>query len=109
MYPPANDDLTTPVDKTLLQAQPVDEQKAPVGDAFTCVLSESDTESQFAHDCTVDERVKFFFKLPSRFKVATLWQLQPRLAVVLENDERCTSWQKPNPPPCALTGDRRRI
>ena len=53
------------------------------------MLSESDTESQFAHDCTVDERVKFFFKLPSRFKVATpLGSYNPDWAVVLENDER---------------------
>ena len=89
VYPPAKDDMTTPVEKTLLQAQPVDEQKAPLGDAFTCVLSESDTESQFAHDCTVDQRVKFFFKLPKRFKVATpLGTYNPDWAVVLEDDAR---------------------
>jgi len=64
VYPPANDELTTPIHKTLLEAQPVDEGKNPLGDAFTCVLSESDPESQFAHDCSIDERVKFFFKLP---------------------------------------------
>ena len=89
VYPPAKDDMTTPVEKTLLQAQPVDEQKSPLGDAFTCVLSESDTESQFAHDCTVDQRVKFFFKLPKRFKVATpLGTYNPDWAVVLEDDAR---------------------
>ena len=89
VYPPANDELTTPVEKTLLQAQPIDEQKAPLGEAFACVISESDTESQFAHDCTVDPRVKFFFKLPRRFKVATpIGTYNPDWAVVLEDDAR---------------------
>lgn len=89
VYPPAQDDMTTPIEKTLLQAQPLDEQKAPVGEAFSCVLSDSDTESQFAHDCTVDERVKFFFKLPGKFKIPTpLGTYNPDWAVVLENDRR---------------------
>ena len=89
VYPPADDELTTPVEKTLLQAQPLDEDKGPLGDPFACVLSDSDTESQFAHDCSVDERVKFFFKLPSRFKIPTpLGTYNPDWAVVLENDTR---------------------
>jgi len=89
VYPPANDEMTTPVDKTLLQAQPLDRDKLPSGDSFACVLSDSDTESQFAHDCSVDERVKFFFKLPRRFKIPTpLGTYNPDWAVVLENDTR---------------------
>ena len=89
VYPPADDELTTPVEKTLLQAQPLDEDKGPLGDPFACVISDSDTESQFAHDCSVDERVKFFFKLPSRFKIPTpLGTYNPDWAVVLENDAR---------------------
>ena len=89
VYPPARDDMTAPIEKTLLQAQPLDEQKAPVGEAFSCVLSDSDTESQFAHDCSVDERVKFFFKLPPKFKIPTpLGTYNPDWAVVLENDVR---------------------
>lgn len=89
VYPPANDDLTTPIRKTLLEAQPVDEDKNPLGDAFTCVLSESDPESQFAHDCSIDERVRFFFKLPSAFRIATpLGSYNPDWAVVFENDTR---------------------
>lgn len=89
VYPPANDDLTTPIHKTLLEAQPVDEDKNPLGDAFTCVLSESDPESQFAHDCSIDERVKFFFKLPGEFKISTpLGSYNPDWAVVFENDAR---------------------
>lgn len=89
VYPPADDDTTTPVSKTLLQAQRLDEQKSLVGDPFSCVLSDSDTESQFAHDCSVDDRVKFFFKLPSRFKIPTpLGTYNPDWAVVLEDDTR---------------------
>ena len=89
VYPPANDELTTQIRKTLLEAQPVDEDKNPLGDAFTCVLSESDPESQFAHDCSIDERVKFFFKLPGAFKIDTpLGTYNPDWAVVFENDAR---------------------
>lgn len=89
VYPSANDALTTPVEKTLLQAQPLNENKEAVGDAFACVLSDSNTESQFAHDCTVDERVKFFFKLPRTFKISTpLGGYNPDWAVVFENDTR---------------------
>jgi type III restriction enzyme len=89
VYPPANEDRTTPVEKTLLQAQPLDEQRTPLGDPFACVLSDSDTESQFAHDCSVDPRVKFFFKLPGRFKIPTpLGTYNPDWAVVLEDDAR---------------------
>jgi len=89
VYPPANDELTTPICKTLLEAQPVNEDKDPVGDAFSCVLSESEPESKFAHDCSIDERVKFFFKLPGEFKIPTpLGTYNPDWAVVFENDAR---------------------
>lgn len=89
VYPPANDHLTTKLSKTLLQAQPLDEQKEPVGDPFDCVLSDSDVESQFAHDCALDERVKLFFKLPGKFKIPTpLGFYNPDWAVVFENDTR---------------------
>ena len=60
-----------------------------MGDAFSRVLSESDPESQFAHDCTIDERVRFFFKLPSEFKIDTpLGSYNPDWAVVFESDSR---------------------
>lgn len=89
VYPPAHDDVTTPISKTLLQAQPLDEQKLDKGEPFSCVLSDSDVESQFAHDCSVDERVKFFFKLPSQFKIPTpLGTYNPDWALVFENDSR---------------------
>lgn len=89
VYPPANDELTTPISKTLLEAQLLDENKNPQGESFTCVLSDSTPESQFAHDCSLDERVKFFFKLPRVFKIATpLGSYNPDWAVVFENDSR---------------------
>ena len=89
VYPSADDELTTPISKTLLEAQPLDEHKEPLGDPFACVLSDSDTENQFAHDCSVDERVKFFFKLPNRFRIPTpLGTYNPDWAVVFEDDAR---------------------
>ena len=89
VYPPAANDVTTPICKTVLEAQVLDEHKQPVGDAFSCVLSDSVPESQFAHDCSVDERVRFFFKLPAQFKISTpLGNYNPDWAVVFENDER---------------------
>ena len=89
VYPPASGDMTTPIHKTLLQAQPIDEQNAALGEAFDCVISDSTVESRFAHDCTVDQRVRFFFKLPSQFKIPTpLGAYNPDWAVVFENDAR---------------------
>lgn len=89
VYPRSDDETQTAVSKTLLEAQRLDEQNAPVGEAFACVLSESTVESDFAHDCSVDEHVKFFFKLPSKFKIPTpLGTYNPDWAVVFENDTR---------------------
>ncbi|WP_410497706.1 DEAD/DEAH box helicase family protein [Chitinibacter sp. S2-10] len=89
IYPPVSDALTTQVSKTLLEAQQLDEQKQALGDAFTCVLSESTPESQFAHDCSIDPNVKFFFKLPTKFQIATpLGSYNPDWAVVFEDDAR---------------------
>jgi type III restriction enzyme len=89
VYPPASNELKTPISKTLLEAQPIGEDKSPLGEAFTCVVSESDPESQFAHDCSIDERVMFFFKLPYEFKIATpLGTYNPDWAVVFESDTR---------------------
>jgi type III restriction enzyme len=89
VYPPADDEFTSKLNKTLLQAQRLGEGSGPMGKPFACVLSDSDTESQFAHECSSNERVKFFFKLPSRFKIPTpLGTYNPDWAVVLENDTR---------------------
>ncbi|MES2050250.1 MAG: DEAD/DEAH box helicase family protein [Pseudomonadota bacterium] len=89
VYPSTDDELTTPVTKTLLEAQRLDEEHKPVGNTFPCVLSDSSIETDFAHDCSVDERVKIFFKLPSRFKIPTpLGTYNPDWAVVFEDDAR---------------------
>lgn len=89
VYPPAADDLTSPVSKTILQAQPLDEHKTEMGEAFSCVLTDSTVESKFAQDCSDDKRVRFFFKLPGRFKIPTpLGNYNPDWAVVFEGDAR---------------------
>lgn len=89
VYPSNNDETQTSVSKTLLEAQRLDEQNELMGEAFSCVLSDSAVENDFAHDCSVDDNVKFFFKLPSRFKIPTpLGTYNPDWAVVFENDVR---------------------
>ena len=89
VYPQVHDDLSTPVTKTLLQAQPVDDEQNPLSDAFDCVLSDSEVESRFAQDCANDDRVRFFFKLPNRFKINTpLGTYNPDWALVFEDDSR---------------------
>jgi len=89
VYPPAADDMTPPVSKTILQARPLDDQKAEIGEPFSCVLTDSTPENKFAQDCSNDERVRFFFKLPSRFKIPTpLGNYNPDWAVVFEGDAR---------------------
>lgn len=86
LYPPTSDVLA---DKTLLQAQALNSDMQPVGEAYACVQIDSEPESTFAKDCALDERVRFFFKLPSRFKIPTpLGSYNPDWAVVFENDER---------------------
>ncbi len=89
VYPPAADELTPPVSKTILQAQPLNNESAEMGEAFSCVLSDSGVENKFAQDCSNDERVRFFFKLPGRFKIPTpLGNYNPDWAVVFEGDAR---------------------
>jgi type III restriction enzyme len=52
-------------------------------------LIDSAPESKFAQDCSNDERVRFFFKLPGRFKIPTpLGTYNPDWAVVFEGDSR---------------------
>jgi type III restriction enzyme len=60
-----------------------------MGEPFSCVLTESTPENNFAQDCSNDERVRFFFKLPSSFKIPTpLGDYNPDWAVVFEGDAR---------------------
>ncbi|TKJ10692.1 DEAD/DEAH box helicase [Halomonas sp. 15WGF] len=90
VYPQTRDDVTTPLNKTLLEAQPLEsDTQDPKGDAFSCVMSDSEVENTFAHECSLDPRVRFFFKLPGKFKIATpLGTYNPDWAVVFENEER---------------------
>lgn len=88
LYPPANSQVL-PLEKTLLQAQPLNSDMLPEGGAYMCVPSDSEPENQFALDCSTDERVRFFFKLPNKFKIPTpLGNYNPDWAVVFENDAR---------------------
>ena len=50
---------------------------------------DSGIECEFAKDCELDESVKFYFKLPKRFKIPTpLGNYVPDWAVVFENDNK---------------------
>ncbi|RYG10224.1 MAG: hypothetical protein EOO07_22535 [Chitinophagaceae bacterium] len=89
VYPPVGDDLVAPISKTLLEAHPIDDEKVAIGEAFTCVISDSGIENDFAKDCCLEGGVKFFFKLPNKFKIPTpLGTYNPDWAVVFENDSR---------------------
>lgn len=89
LYPPANDSSAPPLQKTILQAQTLDAENKVHGEPYNCVLKDSKTESQFAKDCALDDRVQFFFKLPRRFKIETpLGAYTPDWAVVFKNDKR---------------------
>lgn len=89
LYPPTNNITATTLDKTLLQAQPLNGDMQPEGEAYACVPSDSEPENKFALDCATDDRVRFFFKLPNKFKIPTpLGNYNPDWAVVFENDAR---------------------
>ena len=89
LYPQQGDDGVSPLTKTLLEAEPIGQGDGAKVEPFACVPSDSDVESQFARDCSNDERVKFFFKLPGRFRIATpLGSYNPDWAVVFEGDSR---------------------
>ncbi len=68
---------------------------------------DSKTERKFAEECEIDDKVKFFFKLPRRFKIPTpLGDYLPDWAVIFERDTRIyfvaetksdLEWQKLRP------------
>lgn len=89
LHPPTDNVRATPLDKTVLQAHALNEDFQPAGESYACVFSDSEPESQFAKDCALDERARFFFKLPGRFRIATpLGHYNPDWAVVFENDDK---------------------
>ncbi len=86
---PKSSDSAIYLDKTLLQAQALDEQGQPQGQPFECVVIESTPETNFAYDCQIKPEVKLFFKLPKRFKIDTpLGTYNPDWAVVFEDDKQ---------------------
>lgn len=88
IYPPLDNPQATELTKTLLQAQAIDDSNYKA-QSVLCVLRESQPEEQFAVECSLDDRVKFFFKLPERFKINTpLGFYNPDWAVVFQNDKR---------------------
>ena len=53
------------------------------------IALDSQVERNFARDCESSERVKFYFKLPSSFKIPTpVGIYNPDWAVILENDKK---------------------
>lgn len=90
VYPPGNSETVTPLAKTLMQAQAINSEREPVGEPFPCVVTQSGTENEFARLCALDgNNVRFFFKLPAKFKIPTpLGTYNPDWAVVLEGDTR---------------------
>lgn len=56
---------------------------------YNYILTDSETEKQFAKACEVDENIKFYFKLPKKFKIPTpIGNYNPDWAVVFENDNK---------------------
>jgi type III restriction enzyme len=77
------------LDKTLLQAQTLGDMGEVMGAPFECVVTDSRPETKFAYDCQIQSEVKFFFKLPRRFKIDTpLGTYNPDWALVFENDKQ---------------------
>jgi type III restriction enzyme len=56
---------------------------------YNYIEFQSDTESKFARDCELDEKIKFYFKLPKKFKIPTpIGNYNPDWAVIFENDSK---------------------
>ena len=86
---PHGPDGVAHLDKTLLQAQALGDMGQAMGEPFECVVTQSNPEVEFASACQARAEVKFFFKLPRRFKIDTpLGTYNPDWAVVFENDKQ---------------------
>ena len=86
---PAADDKVAPLERTLYQATAINEKGKAEGEPFNCVLFDSDVERKFAEDCNTaeSEKIKFYFKLPSKFKIPTpAGNYNPDWAVVVGNE-----------------------
>lgn len=56
---------------------------------FNYVPIDSEIEASFARDCEADTAVKFYFKLPKKFKIPTpLGNYNPDWGIVFEHDSR---------------------
>ena len=56
---------------------------------YNYVPVDSTVEEKFAHDCEIDEQVKFYFKLPRGFKIPTpIGNYNPDWAVIFDKDSR---------------------
>jgi type III restriction enzyme len=56
---------------------------------FDYVPVDSTIESNFARDCEADESVKFYFKLPRKFKISTpIGNYIPDWAIIFDDDQR---------------------
>jgi len=56
---------------------------------FNYISVDSGIETKFAQDCEIDEKIKFYFKLPKAFKIDTpIGGYNPDWAVIFENDKR---------------------
>lgn len=56
---------------------------------YNYVPVDSDIERDFAKDCEADSKIRFYFKLPAKFKIPTpIGSYNPDWAVVFENDQR---------------------
>ena len=59
---------------------------------YDYILTDSNIEKTFAEACEKDENIKFYFKLPKKFKIPTpIGNYNPDWAVVFENNNDLTS------------------
>lgn len=78
---------------TPLEAVHVDRDGNETGERFVCVQTDSQTERDFAQDCNLlhdaeQAAVRFFFKLPQRFKIPTpVGSYVPDWAVVVDKNQ----------------------
>ena len=89
---PRSNDKVAPLERTLYTATPIDEAGKVNGGTFNCVIvDDSEPERNFAEDCNTmgSDKLKFYFKLPSKFKIPTpAGNYNPDWAVVADSENR---------------------